>query len=54
MLEGIVSVTDASGCDWVSIGDVLKSGHPRHPSRASYNWALQRFDVRKYLRAVRA
>ena len=34
MLEGIVSVTSASGCDWVSIGDFLQSGHPRHPSRA--------------------
>lgn len=54
MLEGIVSVTDASGCDWVSLGDLLKSGHPRHPSRASYNWPLLCFDMGKYLRAVRA
>ena len=50
MLQGIASVTDASGCDWVSIGDLLKSGHPRHPSRASYTWPLQSFDVASYLR----
>jgi len=49
MLEGIASVTDASGCDWVSIGDLLKSGHPRHPSRARYAWPLQSFDVASYL-----
>lgn len=51
MLEGIVTVADNSGCEWVSIGDVLKSGHPRHPSRASYDWPLQSFDVRGYVRA---
>lgn len=52
MLKGIVSVTDASACEWVSIGDLLKSGHPRHPSRARHDWPLKSFDVRKYLRAV--
>lgn len=51
-LAGIVSLTELSGCDWVSIGDVLKTGHPRHPSRASYSWPLQEFDVRGYLRAL--
>lgn len=54
MLEVIVPVTDASGCNWVSLGDFLKSGHPRHPSRASYDWPLQSFDVGNYRRAVRA
>lgn len=54
MLEGIVSVADASGCDWVSIGEFLKGGHPRHPSRASYDWPLKSFDVGTYLRAVTA
>lgn len=49
MLKRIVSLTDASGCSWVSIGDFLKSGHPRHPSRASYSWPLQSFDVGNYV-----
>jgi hypothetical protein len=52
MLEGIVSVADASACGWVVIGDLLKSGHPRHPSRAAYSWPLQSFDVEGYLRTV--
>lgn len=38
--EGIVSVADNSGCEEVSIGDLLKSGHPGHPSRASYDWPV--------------
>lgn len=54
MLEGITSVTDASGCDWVSIGELLTSGHPRHPSRASYSWPLQPFDVGQYQPAIAA
>lgn len=52
MLAGIVAVTDAAGCEWVSIGDLLGSGHPRHPSRAGYAWPLQSFDVSGYLRGV--
>jgi hypothetical protein len=48
MLDGIVSVADAAGCDWASIGDLLGSGHPRHPSRAGYDRSLQSFDVREY------
>lgn len=52
MLEGIASVSDAAGCDWVSIGDILKSGHPRHPSRATYGWPLQSFDMGTYRRTL--
>ncbi|MFB3980229.1 DUF1643 domain-containing protein [Microbacterium proteolyticum] len=52
LLAGIVAVTDASGCEWVSIGDLLMSGHPRHPSRAGYIWPLQPFDVTAYLRTL--
>lgn len=52
LLAGIVAVTDASDCEWVSIGDLLKSGHPRHPSRAGYALPLQRLDVTGYLRAI--
>ena len=54
MLEGIVSATDTSDCDWVSIGEFLKSGHPRHPSRASYSWPLQSFNVGNYSSIVAA
>jgi hypothetical protein len=49
MLEGIVEITDASACDWHSIGALLKSEHPRHPSRGAY-LHLQPFDIAAYLR----
>lgn len=54
MLENVVALADASACDWVSIGELLKSGHPRHPSRAAYALPLQPFDMEMYLTAVRA
>jgi len=54
MLAGIVSATELSGGNWVSIGDALKAGHPRHPSRAAYTWPLQSFNVRSYLRSIEA
>jgi hypothetical protein len=28
---------------------LTKAGHPRHPSRLSYAWALQSFDIQAYL-----
>lgn len=54
MLEGIVSVTSDSGCDGVSIGDALQSGHPRYSSRAGYKWPMQTFDMDEYLDFLRA
>ena len=48
MLADIVPAADASACQWVSIGPVLKTGHPRHPSRAPY-YALEPFNVKTYL-----
>ena len=33
----------------VSKSPLTKRGHPRHPSRLSYSWALQRFDVQSYI-----
>ena len=53
MLAGIVSVADASACEWVSIGSLLEGGgHPRHPSRAGYRLPLQPFDVWTYLSGI--
>ena len=49
LLGGIAAVASAAGSSWMSIGDLTKSGHPRHPSRARYGWPLQPFDVERYL-----
>lgn len=52
MLRGIVGLPEVTSCSWRSIGDPLKSGHPRHPSRASYAWPLRPFDIHGYLRGL--
>lgn len=49
LLRDIVKLTDAAGCDWVSLGDPIGGGHPRHPSRAPGAMVLQRFDMARYL-----
>lgn len=33
---------------WVHYGDLLKEGHPRHPSRLSYRWQFHPFDGSSY------
>jgi len=35
--------------DSVRRSPLTKKGHPRHPSRLSYSWALQRFDAQRYI-----
>lgn len=51
MLTDIVRITDASSCDWLSIGDLTAKLHPRHPSRGAY-LPLQPFDMNAYLRRL--
>lgn len=49
LLADIVKVTDVSGCTWVSLGEPLSGGHPRHPSRARNDLLLEPFDMGAYL-----
>ncbi|MAO81911.1 MAG: hypothetical protein CMH82_14875 [Nocardioides sp.] len=51
MLVDIVRITNASSCDWVSIGDLTTTLHPRHPSRGAY-LPLVHFDMGAYLRRL--
>ena len=51
MLEGIVEISDASSCEWSTIGGLPKNGHPRHPSRGAYV-DLWPFDIHAYLRTM--
>jgi len=34
---------------WYCYGDRTKSGHPKHPSRLSYEWVFQPFDMNTYI-----
>ena len=36
--------------EWLKIGSLTQSGHPRHPSRAAYKYGLTKFDLKYYLK----
>ena len=48
-LKDIFDVSKTIGVKWLHLGSLTKSGHPRHPSRLSYEWKLNQFDVAGYL-----
>lgn len=54
LLAGILTLPELSGCTWMSIDELTATGHPRHPSRAGYDWPLRPFDVVPYLAIVTA
>lgn len=37
---------------WRCIGEMTSSGHPRHPSRASYALGLNFLDINKYISSL--
>jgi len=47
-LADIISATKNKNVNWLKIGELTQSGHPRHPSRAAY-LGLTDFDIEKYL-----
>lgn len=49
LLADIVKVTNKTGSTWVSLGEPLGGGHPRHPSRARNELLLEPFDMGIYL-----
>lgn len=50
VLEDIVRLTSAVGCDWVSLGYPTKDGHhPRHPLYVRADAPLRTFSVDRYL-----
>lgn len=51
-LQNIYNNINNSSTKWLQIGELTNSGHPRHPSRASYNYPFQEFKVETYLEAV--
>jgi len=49
LLADILKLTTAVGCEWVSLGEPTKGGHPRHPLYLPASTRLQPFDVDHYL-----
>ena len=37
---------------WQHFGPITKSGHPRHPSRLSYDWSFSELDTQSYLQTL--
>lgn len=52
-LADLIDVSQDLKANWVVIGDLTKSGHPRHPSRAPYKKKFQSFDVSSYSRKLK-
>lgn len=49
LLGDILRLTSLAGCDWVSLGDPTKDGHPRHPLYVRADTQLRPFTVGRYL-----
>lgn len=49
LLKDIIRLTSTAGCDWVSLGDPTKEGHPRHPLYVRADTPLQIFSMDGYL-----
>ncbi|MBP7498218.1 MAG: DUF1643 domain-containing protein [Bacteroidales bacterium] len=47
-LKDIYEKTQNKKINWLKIGELTVSGHPRHPSRAAY-CDFTNFDINKYL-----
>lgn len=41
------------GVKWVHWGAMTRSGHPRHPSRLSYDWKFSSLDMARYAHSLR-
>lgn len=51
LLRGIVQLATDAGCDWVSLGEPTKYGHPRHPLYVRSDAPLQVFNADRYVQA---
>lgn len=49
LLKDILKLTSVAACNWVSLGDSTKAGHPRHPLYVRAYTPLQPFSVERYL-----
>lgn len=48
-LKDINSALQNFKVNWLQIGGLTKSGHPRHPSRAAYELGFQAFNFNRYI-----
>jgi len=48
LLQDIATLTAAAGCSWVTLGELTKEGHPRHPLYVRADAPLQPFNMERY------
>lgn len=48
----IVDIAADRGTSWIRFGALTQRGHPRHPSRLSYSWDFEDFDMASYARRL--
>ncbi|WP_172829665.1 DUF1643 domain-containing protein [Microterricola viridarii] len=51
LLRDIVQLTADAGCEWMSLGQPTKDGHPRHPLYVRGDTALQPFSADRFVQA---
>jgi hypothetical protein len=52
-LKAIFETTKKFNVNWIKLGELTKSGHPRHPLYASYTLALNNFDITSYIEKLK-
>ena len=52
-IKSIHEVTKNKNAEWLKIGELTKSGHPRHPLYPSYNLGISNFDINKYIEKIK-
>ena len=48
-LKSIAIAMKCRNVNWLHYGNLTKKGHPRHPSRLSYEWHFQKFNIFQYI-----
>jgi hypothetical protein len=48
LLRDIVKLTYAAGCNWLTLGELTKDGHPRHPLYERADAPLRPFSMKDY------
>lgn len=52
-IRAIVPLTKKHNCSWLKIGQLTKSGHPRHPLYASFELGVNNFDIDTYCNTLK-
>lgn len=55
LIKSLIDICDSVShlnINWLQIGAMTKTGHPRHPSRATYDLGLMQLDIKQYISSL--